>query len=107
MIRNTSINSLKTFRLPAALIIAIILFFTPLYHSKAASTISRPIALILAMGDTSTADKKTQFEGPRFIDNKNGTVTDKITGLVWLKNADCFGKKSWNEAAAAVKNLSH
>lgn len=28
---------------------------------------------------------------PRFTDNLNGTVTDNLTGLLWLKNANCFG----------------
>ena len=27
---------------------------------------------------------------PRFTDNNNGTVTDNLTGLVWLKDAGCF-----------------
>lgn len=26
---------------------------------------------------------------PRFVDNGNGTVTDMLTGLVWLRNAYC------------------
>lgn len=26
---------------------------------------------------------------PRFTDNGNGTVTDNLTGLIWLKNANC------------------
>ena len=26
---------------------------------------------------------------PRFVDNQDGTITDNLTGLVWLKNADC------------------
>ena len=25
----------------------------------------------------------------RFIDNSDGTVTDKLTGLMWFKDADC------------------
>ncbi|MGC9023085.1 MAG: hypothetical protein ACP5J5_08205, partial [Dissulfurimicrobium sp.] len=25
---------------------------------------------------------------PRFTDNGNGTVTDNLTGLIWLKNAN-------------------
>jgi hypothetical protein len=25
----------------------------------------------------------------RFTDNQNGTVTDNLTGLIWLKNANC------------------
>lgn len=27
---------------------------------------------------------------PRFRDNNNGTVSDNLTGLVWLKNANCI-----------------
>jgi hypothetical protein len=30
---------------------------------------------------------------PRFRDNKNGTVTDNLTGLIWLKNTKCFGDR--------------
>jgi uncharacterized repeat protein (TIGR02543 family) len=29
------------------------------------------------------------WPAPRFIDSGNGTVTDNLTGLIWLKNADC------------------
>ena len=27
----------------------------------------------------------------RFTDNGNGTMTDTLTGLIWLKNANCWG----------------
>ena len=42
---------------------------------------------------------------PRFTDNCNGTVTDKLTGLIWLKNANCFEMIDWNGAMTAVKGL--
>jgi hypothetical protein len=29
------------------------------------------------------------WPNPRFVDNDNGTVTDKLTDLIWLKNANC------------------
>jgi hypothetical protein len=35
---------------------------------------------------------------PRFTDNSNGTVTDNCTGLIWLKNANCFGIRAWATA---------
>ncbi len=35
---------------------------------------------------------------PRFIDNADGTITDKLTGLVWLRNADAFGFRTWEQA---------
>ncbi len=28
----------------------------------------------------------------------NGTVTDNLTGLVWLQNANCFGEREWSNA---------
>jgi hypothetical protein len=42
---------------------------------------------------------------PRFIDNKDGTVTDNLTGLIWLKNTNCFGIMDWGSAILAVKSL--
>lgn len=41
----------------------------------------------------------------RFIDNKDGTVTDRLTQLVWLKNMDCFGMLNWRRAALSVEGL--
>jgi hypothetical protein len=61
-------------------------------------------------GDPGTA---TRPAGPcfdtdnRFVDCGNGTVTDTVTGLIWLKQADCLGQHNWvnaNAAAAALAN---
>jgi len=41
-----------------------------------------------------------------FTDNGDGTVTDNLTGLVWLKNADCFGWIWWDAALTACNNLA-
>jgi hypothetical protein len=30
------------------------------------------------------------WPNPRFTDNSDGTVTDNLTGLMWLKNANCI-----------------
>jgi hypothetical protein len=43
---------------------------------------------------------------PRFNDNEDGTVTDKLTGLVWLKNANPFGFRTWQEALEDCNSLS-
>jgi len=42
----------------------------------------------------------------RFRDNGNGTVFDTETGLIWLKNANCFGQLTWYDAMAAVASLA-
>lgn len=43
----------------------------------------------------------------RFVDNGDGTVTDRFTELVWLKQADCLDdlEYSWSEATSFGKNL--
>jgi len=41
----------------------------------------------------------------RYIDNGDGTVTDKESGLTWLKNANCFGTQQWQTAMQSAKNL--
>ncbi len=43
----------------------------------------------------------------RLVDNGNGTVTDSLTGLIWLKNADCFGSMTWQQAIDSAKSLSN
>ncbi|MCP4690510.1 MAG: DUF1566 domain-containing protein, partial [Desulfobacterales bacterium] len=43
----------------------------------------------------------------RYVDCGNGAVSDAVTGLIWLKNANCFGTKNFadaNNAAAGLKN---
>jgi hypothetical protein len=41
----------------------------------------------------------------RFVDNVDGTVTDRLTGLIWLKNAGCFGRMAWGAAIATINKL--
>ena len=52
---------------------------------------------------------KVLFDKPipvsRFIDNKDGTVTDSMTNLIWLKNPNCFGMLDWRGAVMAAKDL--
>jgi len=56
--------------------------------------------------DISNRQNKPHFKSHRFIDNRNGTVTDNATGLIWLKNADRLGMISWDDALKACGNLS-
>src|SRR5436305_1478991 len=47
-----------------------------------------------------------QSPSPRFTDNNDGTVTDNLTGLVWLKNANLFGEVMRDEAIEHAHNLA-
>jgi len=60
-----------------------------------------------AAGDDGDLVKGVAWPNPRFTDNSNGTVTDNLTGLIWLKNANCFGAKSWLIALSDCSNLAN
>jgi hypothetical protein len=36
----------------------------------------------------------------RFVDNNDGTVSDYVTGLIWLKNGNCYARAPWSLAMA-------
>lgn len=43
---------------------------------------------------------------PRFTDVGDGTVKDNLTGLVWLRNANCFGASTWFESLSQSNALA-
>lgn len=45
------------------------------------------------------------IEEVAFVGKPNGTVTDNLTGLVWLRDANCFGALDWPSALAAASAL--
>lgn len=58
-----------------------------------------------ATGDDGNLRKGVAWPNPRFTDNGNGTVTDNLTGLVWLKNASCTSA-TWTVALTWVAALA-
>ena len=51
-----------------------------------------------ATGDDGSLQKGVVAPTPRFTDNGNGTVTDRLNGLVWLKDGNCV--KFWSNDSA-------
>jgi len=51
-------------------------------------------------------EKGVAWPNPRFTDNLNGTVTDNLTGLVWLKDANSAGQTDWVFAINYCNNLA-
>lgn len=49
----------------------------------------------------------TPWPEPRFTDNLDGTVTDHLTDLIWLKDADCFGPRPWATALSDANGLAN
>jgi hypothetical protein len=58
-----------------------------------------------AAGDDGSLRMGVALPFPRLRDNADGTLTDTLTGLVWLKRADCLSG-DWNSAVAAVRGLA-
>jgi hypothetical protein len=57
-------------------------------------------------GQDGEYQKGVAWPTPRFTDNSDGTVTDNLTGLIWLKNANCPNAlKTWSEALTFANSL--
>jgi len=59
-----------------------------------------------ATGDDGDLEKGVAWPVPRFTDNEDGTVKDNLTGLIWLKNANCFGLRAWSDALSDCNGLA-
>jgi Protein of unknown function (DUF1566) len=65
--------------------------------------------LSYAEGDDGDIQAGVAWPVPRFTDNGNGTVTDNLTGLIWLKQASCstISPADWLTALAHDNGLAH
>ncbi len=62
-------------------------------------------------GDDGDVEAGAEWPSPRFADNGDGTISDSLTGLVWLEDADSpttagVGPRTWDEALAFVDDLN-
>ena len=58
------------------------------------------------LGDDGEFERGVEWPNPRFTDNGDGTVKDNLTGLIWLKHANCFDQRAWEEALSDCNGLS-
>jgi len=58
-------------------------------------------------GDDGDIQAGVAWPNPRFHDNRDGTMTDNLTGLMWLKDADCFGETIWDAAVSKANLLAN
>ncbi|MBW2662721.1 MAG: DUF1566 domain-containing protein [Deltaproteobacteria bacterium] len=72
----------------------------PAFVEKTGQTVS------YAVGDDGEYQAGVDLPSPRFTDNGDGTVTDNLTRLIWLKNANCFGGRTWYEALSDANQLA-
>ena len=75
-----------------------------------------------ATGDDGDSERGVAWPNPRFTDNGNDTVTDNLTGLIWLKDANCIatnypgfdndgtpedGRVTWQHALDFVEGINN
>ena len=69
-----------------------------------------------ATGDDGDLQMGVAWPDPRFVDNEDGTITDLLTGLMWLKHSTCsaaigigssyYGELTWQEALDFVAGIN-
>ena len=70
---------------------------------------------IVPTGGTTGAYNTPAWTGVRFTDNGDGTVTDNLTALIWLKDASCsdlagtdaYARGNWSTALSAANALAN
>ncbi|HSN77682.1 MAG TPA: DUF1566 domain-containing protein [Anaerolineae bacterium] len=55
---------------------------------------------------TTGAYNTPAWTGVRFTDNGDGTVTDNLTALIWLQNANCFVSEIWPNGLTLANTLA-
>uniref|UniRef100_UPI0040568480 Lcl C-terminal domain-containing protein n=1 Tax=Candidatus Electronema sp. TaxID=2698783 RepID=UPI0040568480 len=99
---------------------ALLLLFSPL-SAAAEWHMAKPLKDLFSRRSAQAEEEKKQeaaeaAKPARFKDNNDGTLTDRRTGLLWLKNANCAdffegdrsggrNSRSWHEARVAVSRL--
>ena len=73
----------------------------PLVHLAASGQ-----ARSYAQGDDADRHAGVAWPATRYVDHHDGSVTDTLTGLTWLKDAGCLAPATWGDALAVVNRLA-
>src|SRR3989304_9745665 len=57
-------------------------------------------------GDDGDLQKGVAWPNPRFSDLGNGAVKDRLTKLIWLKDANAFDAVTWEQALSVANSLA-
>ncbi len=74
----------------------------PLVHLAASGQVQS-----YAAGDDAAVHAGVAWPSTRYVDHHDGTVTDTLTGLTWLKDAGCLAPAVWASAIASVNQLAN
>jgi hypothetical protein len=62
---------------------------TKCYNTQATGSVTFPEISCAGTGQDGAIKAGVAWPDPRFTNNGNGTITDNLTGLIWLRNANC------------------
>ena len=105
-------NAMRLFKKKIRYMVIILAVHVPMVSGAVAATES----LVPQTGQTASYDDRDDgaleqgvaLPRPRFIDNQDGTLTDKLTNLIWLQDADCIGDPlDWQAALDMAQSLEN
>lgn len=77
------------------------------WYTKAGADAAFAAAEHIHSSDVPLADGPCMDDTNRYVDCGNGTVTDSVTGLIWLQQWNCLPNSTWaaaNQTAAGLKD---
>ncbi|MBF0344856.1 MAG: DUF1566 domain-containing protein [Nitrospirae bacterium] len=79
---------------------------TILWVMLAIGIVIAAISILPNKSEITSTPTPTPVPTSRFVDNRDGTITDTSTGLMWTKDANLAGRKTWHEALDYVDSMN-
>jgi hypothetical protein len=87
-------------------VVLIFLFSVSMAYGQPATVWKTGQTLSYSAGDDGGLQRGVAWPEPRFTEHADGTVTDNLTGLMWLTDANCFGAVNWQQALDKVADFN-
>jgi hypothetical protein len=87
-------------------VVALVAWDTPPAFAQRARVPQTGQTTSYAAGDDGDIQAGVDWPPQRFMDRRDGTVRDNLTGLLWLRNVNCFGSRAWTQALTDANTLA-
>ena len=87
-------------------VFGLLFFLVPMARAITAEVPATGQTTSFAPGDDGDLQRGVALPTPRFTDNLDGTITDNLTGLIWLQNAGCVRVHFWALAVRVANGLA-
>jgi hypothetical protein len=107
MSRPVSIFGNTAFQRLCAVLITLLAVTQTVSGAPASPPLRTGVQVSIVPGDDGSYQAGLPLAADRYFDRGNGTILDRMTGLVWLKDSGCLGGMDWNSALVVVANTVH